>query len=80
MRTTLDIDIDVLEAVRDIAQRERSTAGVAISRLARAALTTAPAPGPAQESAAFYGFRPLPRRGGLVTNDLINRLRDDRVD
>jgi hypothetical protein len=26
---------------------------------------------------AFYGFRPLPSRGGLVTNEIVERLRDE---
>jgi len=28
-----------------------------------------------QES--FYGFRPLPASGRIVTNELINRIRDE---
>ena len=80
MRTTLDIDADVLEAAKDLAKREHSTAGVVISRLARSALN-APAtqPGTAEPS-AFYGFRPFPKRGGIVTNELIDRLREDDGD
>lgn len=31
----------------------------------------------AREPEAIYGFRPLPKRGGLVTNELIDRLRDE---
>ena len=38
MRTTLDIDVDVLEAAKELAKREHSMAGVVISRLARSAL------------------------------------------
>ena len=39
MRTTLDIAEDVLVAAKEIARRERSTAGEVISNLARVALT-----------------------------------------
>jgi hypothetical protein len=77
MRTTLDIDHDVLLAAKDLAKRRKKTAGEIISELARRALTQAPAG--VQEPKAFYGFRPLPRRGGVVSNELINRLREDDV-
>ena len=79
MRTTLDIDQDVLEAAKDLARHERSTAGAVISRLARIALTTPAHPPSAEEPPALYGFRPFPRRGGIVTNDLIDQLREDDV-
>ena len=77
MRTTLDIDADVLEAAKELARRERSTAGAIISRLARSALNAPPHPPAATEPPAFYGFRPFPKRGGVVTNELIDRLRDE---
>ena len=76
MRTTLDVDDDVLHAVKDLARRQRKTAGEVISELARQALTAPPAT-EAREPEAFYGFRPLPRRGGIVSNELVNRLRED---
>jgi len=38
MRTTLDIDDDVLEAVKELAQREKKTAGAKLSELARLAI------------------------------------------
>lgn len=31
----------------------------------------------ASDACAFHGFRPLPKRGKPVTNELIDRLRDD---
>ena len=77
MRTTLDIDDDVLQAAKERARREGSSAGRVLSALARAALTAPPAAPAAQEPAPVYGFRPFPRRGGLVTDALIDRLRDD---
>jgi hypothetical protein len=79
MRTTLDIDQDVLEAAKDLARNEGSTAGAVISRLARIALTTPGNPPTAEEPPALYGFRPFPKRGGIVTNDLIDQLREDDV-
>ena len=77
MRTTLDIADDVLQAAKERARREKKTAGEVISELARAALT-APAPGPRTgEPRAHYGLRPFPKRGGVVTNELIDRLREE---
>ena len=77
MRTTLDIADDVLQAAKERARREKKTAGEIISELARSALNAPPVPARAQEPKARYGFRPFPKRGGIVTNELIDRLRDD---
>ena len=77
MRTTLDIANDVLQAAKERARREKKTAGEVISELARSALTAPPdAPG-GREPKAHYGFRPFPKRGGVVTNALIDTLRED---
>ena len=77
MRTNPDIDADVLAAAKDLARRERSTAGAVVSRLARTAPDAPAVPPAAAEPPAFYGFRPFPKRGGVVTNELIDRLRDE---
>ena len=78
MRTTLDIDDDVLAAVKEIGRRERKTAGAVISHLARRALTQRDADAPAvREPKASYGFAPLASRGVVVTDALINKLRED---
>ena len=77
MRTTLDIADDVLQAAKERARRENKTAGEVISELARAALTAPLAAAQARESRAHYGLRPFPRRGGIVTNESIDRLRED---
>ncbi len=79
MRTTLDIADDVLQAARELARRRKHTIGEVLSDLARRGLT-APAPGEGvAEPNALYGFQPFARRGGIVTNDLVDRLRDDDV-
>jgi len=75
MRTTLDIADDVLLAIKDRARREKRSAGELLSELARDALTHRISEPVEPES--FYGFRPVPSRGGVVTNELINRLRDE---
>ena len=77
MRTTLDIADDVLQAAKERARREKKTAGEIISELARSALNAPSEPPRAQEPKARYGFRPFPKRGGIVTNELIDRLRED---
>jgi len=77
MRTTLDIADDVLQAAKERAQRERKTIGEMISELARRALTTPQESSSVKEPKAVYGLRPVPARGGIVTNELINKLRED---
>jgi hypothetical protein len=79
MRTTLDLDDDVLSSAKEIALREKKTAGQVLSELARKGLTqgsatTAPAK---REPAPVHGFRPFERRGAVVTNALIEKLRDE---
>ena len=76
MRTTLDIEEDVLFAAKDLARREKKTAGQVISELARKGLAGAEAL-TAREPKAIYGFRPFPKEGRIVSNDLINKLRED---
>jgi hypothetical protein len=77
VRTTLDIADDVLHAARELARREKKTVGEVISELARIALTTPRHPLVAREPKAVYGLRPFPKRGGIVTNQLIDKLRED---
>jgi hypothetical protein len=79
MRTTLDIDDDVLLAVKERARREKRSAGRVLSELARAALTHPTRPAPAEEPVAFHGFAPFARRGPAVSNALIERLREDEA-
>ena len=79
MRTTLDIDDDVLQAAKELARRGKTTAGTVISALARKALAAPSEPPAAKEPESFFGFRPLPKRGVIVTNELINKLREDDI-
>lgn len=72
MRTTLDITDDVLAAVQELARDEHCTVGEMLSRLARQALTTNSPAG----QVTVAGFRPLPKRGNVVTNEHVNALRD----
>lgn len=80
MRTTLNIDDDVLAATKELARRQHKTAGEVISQLLRRALThpIATDTGKAvREPATFYGFRPFASRGVLVTDESVERLRDE---
>jgi hypothetical protein len=75
VRTTLDIDDDVLQAAKEIAASRATTAGKILSELARKALE------PRSTSRVRNGVSVLPRRKkgsphpGMA---LVNRLRDDR--
>ena len=82
MRTTIDIADDILTAAREIGRRQRRPLGDVISDLARQALTQRRLPtGEVAEADAFYGFRPLPAKPGvIVTNALVDRLRDEDPD
>lgn len=79
MRTTLDIEDDILAAAKELARRGHTSAGQVISALARRALTqpAAASANTAQEPEALYGFRPFPSRGGVVSNEKVDQLRDE---
>jgi hypothetical protein len=72
MRTTIDIDDDVLMAAKERAAGEKKTTGKIISDLARQSLTR-PAEGPLIRRNGFYV---LPSRGGVVTSALVRRLEE----
>lgn len=79
MRTTLDIDDDVLAVAKELARRERSSAGKVVSRLLRGSLTVAEPAGqkPRSSRRSVAGFVPFPARPGLViTNEEVDALRD----
>lgn len=73
MRTTVDLDDDVLLAVKERARRQRRTAGEVLSELAREALVGRAEPA----TAGAHGFAPLPHRGPAVSNALIDQLLDE---
>jgi hypothetical protein len=73
VRTTLDLDDDVLQAVKELAAVRGVTAGQALSELARKALT------PARSARTRNGIPVLPRRSTRAprpTMKLVNELRD----
>jgi hypothetical protein len=73
VRTTLEIDDDVLQAAKEIAEFRGLTAGKALSELARLGLT------PSRTSTLRNGVPVLARRPGgrAITMRLVNELRDD---
>lgn len=85
MRTTLDIDDDILAAAKDLARAEGKTAGKVLSDLARQALTLPAPPGFADQAVAYDGgdWPTLPgRKGRIVTPEQIERIQQqiDRED
>ena len=83
MRTTLNIDDDLLIAVKEVARRKSKSAGAVVSSLLRQSLAHSERDGlegQATEPIAEFGFRPFPKRGGVVTNELIDRLREEAGD
>jgi hypothetical protein len=79
VRTTLDIADDVLQAAKERARHEKKTVGQMISELARKALTSPRESTEVSQPKAVYGVRPFAPRGRLVTNEMIDKLREDDV-
>lgn len=77
MRTTLDIADDVLSVVKDRAQREHRSEGEVLTDLARRGLGQGRELELPAEPESFYGFKPFPRRGAPVSNEMIDRLREE---
>lgn len=85
MRTTIDIGDDILLVAKEMAHREKKSLGQVITELARRAFvnpgnaypaSTEMAAPQVSQRLASYGIHPLPKRGGIVSNELIDRLRD----
>ncbi|MBK1688140.1 ribbon-helix-helix domain-containing protein [Rubrivivax gelatinosus] len=78
MRTTLDIDDDLLAAAKELARREGLSAGQVVSRLMRQSLSGATTAGArSAEGRSVAGFRPFGAREGVVaTNAQVDTLRD----
>ena len=79
LRTTLDIDDDLMAAAKELARRERSSAGKVVSRLLRQSLTGARAPlaKSVGHPRTVAGFKPFPARPGVVvTDEEVDALRE----
>lgn len=73
MRTTLDIDEDVLLAAKEIARQRGKTLGQLLSDLARDSLTRK---SPVSKKHGLPLF-PVQADAGIVTLELVNQLRDE---
>jgi len=73
MRTTVDLEEDVLLAAKEIARQRGNTVGQVLSDLARQALTRRTA------VSKKHGLPQFPVRpdAGVVTPELVDRLRDE---
>ena len=74
MRTTLDLDDDVLQAIKELGTLKRKTAGQILSELVRQALAP-PSPSPARVRNGVPLLPSLPGRR-ITTMAEVNRLRD----
>lgn len=78
MRTTVDIDEDLLLAAEQRARAERKTAGQLISDLVRKGLAESDEPLDLSTIEIVDGFPLLPSRGGpVVTTELVDRLLEE---
>ena len=75
MRTTLDIEDDILRAAKELAESEGTTAGKVISRLARLGLIGRGNKTRKQESR--NGVPLLPRRNVVVTLEQVERIMNE---
>ena len=71
MRTTLDIDADVLESAKKLAAERGTTAGRILSELARSALM------PRGRSMRKRNGVPILPKSRIVTPEIVNRFRDE---
>ena len=74
MRTTLDIDEDVLQAAKELAAKERRTTGAVLSDLARQGFQSGCQ---AEPGGIRNGIEILPSRGEKVSLAHVRRLMDE---
>jgi hypothetical protein len=73
VRTTLEIDDDILLAAKELAAAQKKTAGKVLSELARRGLRGERA----AEERVRNGFDLLPRGPAVVTVELVERLLEE---
>lgn len=74
MRTTLDIDPDVLQAAKELAEQRGVTAGRIVSELLRKALQPSTPSGQVRNGVPLLSLRP---GRPVMTMKLVNELRDE---
>jgi hypothetical protein len=72
MRTTLDIDDDVLETAEKLSADQHKSAGQLISEWARRGIPTHP-----KESAENNGFEIIPAEGRVIAREFVARMLED---
>ena len=80
MRTTIDIDDDVLAAAKELAHRQKVSAGKVVSQLLRASLVrNLPLNGDIPHGTkTIGGFKPfISKDSKVVTNEVVEQLRED---
>ena len=80
MRATLDIDDDVLQAAKELAERESKTAGQVLSDLARTGILCRNTHDQETSDEPFViknGLPVLRSRGRIVTNEMVERLQEE---
>lgn len=76
MRTTLDIDDDILSAVKELADLKRTSAGRVVSELVRQAMAAAAPPSTSARNGVPL-LAPRPAGSPRPTMRQVNDLRDD---
>ena len=77
MRTTLEIDNDVLQAAKELAIRQNTTAGKIISEMARRGIQSRHRTPATAAAKLRNGFEILPARGRVITPELVEKLLDE---
>jgi predicted DNA-binding ribbon-helix-helix protein len=74
MRTTLELEDDILQAAKELAAQERTTVGKIISKLARKGLRVSKSGAPLK---IRNGVPVFASRGEVITLDHLQRLMDE---
>ena len=74
MRTTLEIDDDLVQVARQLAQQRQTTMGQVISQLVRKAMDPTSAPR-VRNGVLLFDLKPGARKPSMA---LVNRLRDEQ--
>jgi uncharacterized protein YnzC (UPF0291/DUF896 family) len=76
MRTTLDIDTDLLLAAKEMAAGKNMTTGAVVSELMRKAFASTAS---TSERVVMNGLRVVPPTGNVVTNKMVKDIREQGV-
>ncbi|MFZ1699818.1 MAG: hypothetical protein WBO10_06765 [Pyrinomonadaceae bacterium] len=77
MRTTIEIEDDILQAAKERAASEGSTAGKVISKWARQGFGGSNKSRAPAKLRSRNGIRQLPSRGEVITMEHVQKIMDD---